>query len=134
MRVRLMTPAIAAGLLSLSGCYIEGFTGPRVSRDFHYSYPLSANGRVSVEAFNGSVEISGWDQNTVDISGTKYAHSEQALDDIDIKLDHAPASVSVRAQRPSMTHGNFGVKFVLKVPRNAIVDRITTSNGSIRVS
>ena len=134
MRAWLFTPALAAGLLTLSGCYIDDFGGPRISRDFHYSYPLSADGKVAVEAFNGGIEISGWDQNTIDISGTKQARSEQALDDLDIHIDHTPTSVSVRVDRPSMQHGNQGVRFIIKVPRNAVLDRISTSNGGIRVA
>lgn len=134
MRAWLLAPALAAGLLSLSGCYIEDFTGPHVSRDFHYSYPLAANGKITVEAFNGSVEISGWDQNVVDISGTKHARSEQALDDLEIAIDHTANAVGIRSRRPYDGHGNQGVRFVIKAPRNAVLDRITSSNGSIRVA
>jgi DUF4097 and DUF4098 domain-containing protein YvlB len=133
MRAWLFAPALAAGLLSLSGCYIEDFSGPRVSRDFHFSYPLAADGKVVVEGFNGGIEISGWDENTVDISGTKQARSEQALDDLQVNIDHTPASVTIRAQHSS-THHNESVRFILKVPRKAVLDRITTSNGGIRVA
>lgn len=134
MRAWILAPAIAAGLLSLTACDIEDFHGGRVSRDFHYSYPLAANGRITVEAFNGSVEISGWDQDTIDVSGTKYARSEQALDALEINIDHSPNAVGIRTRRPSIGHGNEGARFVIKAPRNAVVDRIDTSNGSIRVA
>jgi hypothetical protein len=133
MRACLLAPAVAAGLLCLNACYIEDFTGPRISRDFHYSYPLSPNGKLSVEGFNGSIEISSWDQNTVDVSGTKYAHSDQAVDEIQVRVDHSANAVSIRTDRPSMGHGNQGVRFVIKAPRGAVLDRIASSNGAIRV-
>lgn len=131
----LLLPALAAGLLSLTACDIEDFHGgPRVERDFHYSYPLGANGKLSVEGFNGGVEVSGWDHDTVDISGTKYARSEQAVDDIQIRIDHTANAVSIRADRPSMSHGNNGVRYVIKAPRGAVIDRVSTSNGGIRIA
>jgi hypothetical protein len=133
MRATLVLPAIAAGLLVLGGCDFEDLGGlERYHEDFHYSHPLKAGGRVTVEGFNGSIEISAWDQDTVDISGTKYARSQADAADIRLDVDHTPDSVSVRAVRPSMRHGSYGVRFAIKVPRNAVLDHLTTSNGHIR--
>lgn len=137
MRTWLLAPAVAAGLLSLTACDIEDIHAgsARFTQDFHYSYPLAANGQVSVEGMNGSIEVSGWDQNTVDISGTKYARTQEAADNLDVTIDHQPNSVSVRWARHSDTgHSNEGIRFVIKVPRGAVLDRITTSNGTIRVA
>ena len=69
--------------------------------DFHHSYPMAANGRLSVETFNGSIEVTGWDEPTVDISGTKYARTQQAADDLQVSIDHSanvvPSGWSARA-------------------------------------
>jgi len=131
MRALLALPAAAA--LILSGCDFEDFGGmERYHEDFHYSHPLKSGGRLAVEGFNGSIEISVWDQETVDISGTKYARSQSDINDIRIDIDHNPDAVSIRASRPPMRHGNFGVRFAIKVPRKAVYDRIVTSNGAIR--
>ena len=52
MRTWILAPAVAAGLLSLTACDIEDLHGgSRFSQDFHYSYPLAANGRVSMNNF-----------------------------------------------------------------------------------
>jgi len=133
MRACFLAPVVAAGLLSLSACYIDDFNGPRISRDFHYSYPLSPNGTLSVEGFNGSIEISAWDQDTVDVSGTKYARSEQAVDALQVRVDHTANAVSIRTDRPTIGHGNEGVRFMIKAPRGAVLDRIASSNGAIRI-
>lgn len=134
MRAKLLIPALAGALLSLTACDIEDFGGmARYSRDFHYSYPLKTGGSLSVETFNGSVEISAWDQDTVDISGTKTGPSEDAVEALKVSIDNSPDSVSVRVVRPSERRNNLGARFVIKVPRNAYLDRITTSNGAIRV-
>jgi len=137
MRRKLMVPAVAAGMLVLAACDIEDFNigdngGGRYTQDFHYSFPLKAKGRLIVESFNGSVEISAWDKDTVDISGTKYARTQQWADELKIETSNTPESVSVRAIRPSQWRNNQGARFVIKVPSGAMLDRITTSNGSIR--
>ena len=134
MRATLLIPALAAALLSLTACDIEDFHdgGTRYNRDFHYNYPLAASGRLSVETFNGAIEVSGWDENTVDISGTKYARSQAAADDLQVTIDHSANSVAVRVIRPTESQGNTGARFVIKVPRGAILDRLVSSNGSIR--
>jgi DUF4097 and DUF4098 domain-containing protein YvlB len=133
MRAKLLFPALAATLLGLAACDIEDLGGfERYHKDFHYSYPLKNGGRLAVETFNGSVEISGWDQDTVDISGTKYSRSQEEADSLKIEIDNSPDLVSIRVVRPSMRRGNWGAKFVIKVPRKAVLDRIITSNGAIR--
>lgn len=133
MRAKLILPAIAAGLVVLAGCEFEDLGGfERYHEDFHYSYPLKAGGRLSVDGFNGSVEVSVWDQETVDISGTKYARTQEDTHDLKIEVDHSADSVSIRAIRPSMRHGNYGAKFAIKVPKGVVLDHLTTSNGAIR--
>jgi hypothetical protein len=133
MRAKLILPAIAAGLVVLAGCDIEDLGGfERYHEDFHYSYPLKAGGRLRVEGFNGSVEVSVWDQETVDISGTRHARSQQDARDLKIEVDHSPDSVSVRAIRPSTRRGYYGATFAIKVPRGVVLEHVTTSNGAIR--
>jgi putative adhesin len=128
-------PLLIPALLPMTGCIYLDIDGMgRFNRDFHYSFPMKAGGRLSVESFNGSVEVSAWDQDNVDISGTKYAPTAEQADAMKVDVDHAPDAVSVRAARQYEWHGNHGVRFAIKVPRGAVVDRIATSNGSIHVS
>ena len=136
MRVKLFLPVIAAGMVLLAGCDIEDMGGgfERYHEDFHYNYPLKAGGRLSVDGFNGSVEVSVWDQETVDISGTRSARTQEDARDLKIEVDHSADSVSIRAVRPSFRHGNYGAKFAIKVPRGVVLEHVATSNGAIRTS
>ena len=120
MRPKLLLPALAAGLISLPACDVLDW-GPmeRFSRDFHESYPLNADGRVSIDTYNGSVEISGWDEDTVDISGTKYGPTQSAADDLRVDIDHHPDGVTIRVEKPFERRNNQGARFVIKVPRGA---------------
>ena len=126
---------MSAALLSLTACDFEDIGGAHYTRDFHYSYPMAANGKLSVETFNGAVEVSGWDQDTVDISGTKQGPTQEAADELEVSVDHTANAVSVRVVRPSDRRRNDqGARFVIKVPRRAVLDRLVSSNGAIRTS
>lgn len=127
-------PALA--ILSLTGCvdFAEFGDSERYKEDFHYSYPLTAGGTVSIENSNGSVEISGWDQNTVEINGTKYGATKSLLDAVKVETNANAGSVHIRTIRPvEGSHGNSGAKYLIRVPRKALLDSIATTNGSIRL-
>ena len=125
MKRLLLLVALAAMTLAADSRYHE---------DFHYSFPQGAGGRLSVDNFNGSVEITGWDQNSVDISGTKYADSESRLRDIRIDASHSGNAVTVRTIHPEFDHhGNMGAKYVIRVPRQTELDHVRSSNGGLRV-
>jgi uncharacterized protein involved in outer membrane biogenesis len=129
--ILVVIPALAL----LAGCEFEDMGGfGRYQEDFHYSHPLKTGGRVAVESFNGSIEVSPWDQETVDISGTKYGRSPEDAASIHIDIDRTADSISIRARRPIPRVGNQGARFVLKVPRSAVLDRLVTSNGAIRAN
>jgi DUF4097 and DUF4098 domain-containing protein YvlB len=133
MRRRLF---LVAPLLLLGACDFEDFgSSDRYTADFHYGpYKLKPGGRISVENLNGSIEISGWDQDTVEISGVKYAGTPELLKALKIDVVEGPDSVHIRTIRPSERRGNLGAKYVIKVPRKTELERITSSNGAIRVS
>jgi putative adhesin len=105
----------------------------RYREDFHYSYPQTAGGTLNVDNFNGSVEVTGWDQDTVDISGTKYAASEDTLHALKIEVSSAGNAVHVKTVRPSTHWGNLGAKYTIRVPRRTTLENVGSSNGSIRV-
>jgi hypothetical protein len=123
---------LAPALFTLNGClYVNMGDFAHYSRDFHFNFPLNSGAHVSVEGFNGSIEITPWNQPTVDISGTKHAPSESQVDALKIDVDHAPDTISIHASRQYDAHGSYGVRFAIKVPRGTVLDRLVTSNGSI---
>lgn len=125
---------LAIPALVLAGCDIEDFDhGSRVKEDFHHAHDLKSGGRVELESFNGSIEIRGWDRESIDISGTKYAPSEELLKEVKIDISASPDSIRIRTIRPEGRRGNMGASFVISVPRKVVLDRIASSNGGIRV-
>ena len=124
---------LAVALLAACEDFDMGGVFDRYREDFHYTYPLNAGGTLEVENNNGSIEISGWDQNTIDITGSKFAGSEERMKEIRIDVQHTPESVRVRTVPPLDRHGNYGARYVIHVPRRAMLASIVSSNGSIRV-
>lgn len=122
-----------AAVAVVSGC--DDFDmGARVTEDFHYSYDMQPGGRLELENTNGSVEISGWDRNTIDVSGTKYASSDDLLRDIRIKVSVDGNTVTIHTETPGdFFHGNYGAKYIIRLPRRVTVDRAQTTNGSVSV-
>jgi hypothetical protein len=136
--MRLLRPRVLIALLafSVAGCeFAPGDWGDsqRFKEEFSHDYKLSSGGRITLESFNGSVEILGWDQESVSVTGTKYASREEVMRAIKIDVLSDASSLRVRAVRPLERNCNCGARFLLKVPRKVMLDRIETSNGSLRV-
>src|SRR5258706_11314029 len=107
--------ALIPALVVLAGCEFEdmGDFG-RYHEDFHYNYPLKMGGRVTVEGFNGGIEISPWDHENVGIIGTRYVRSQDEISEFKIEVVHSADSVSLRATNPTMRNGNFDAPFFFK--------------------
>ena len=125
---------LSAVVVSLVGCDFEEWGNTqRFQEDFNQSHPLKAGGRLYVETFNGSVEISGWDRETAEISGTKYASTEQARNALRVDIVATGDSVRIRTVRPTGHRGSMGAKYVIRVPNRTTLERVETSNGAVRI-
>lgn len=138
MRIPVLVAVPAAALLVLTACdwvdMADMGNSERYSEDFHYSHPLKAGGRLSIENFNGSIEISSWNENSVEISGTKYAPTIELRDAMKVDVSAHPDVIYIRTLRPSERRGNMGARYFIKVPRQTQLDRIVSSNGSVRLT
>ncbi|HZU28453.1 MAG TPA: DUF4097 family beta strand repeat-containing protein [Bryobacteraceae bacterium] len=132
-----MAPVLA-GLFLFTSCEALdwGDWGEHYREDFHYTYNFNPGGRLALENSNGAVEISSWDRNSIEISGTKFASSREMLGQIKIEVSPTPDSVRVRTVIPSNNwgHGSRGASYIIHVPRRVALDEIRTSNGAIRVN
>ncbi len=125
--------AALLGVFVLSSCDDFG-DFERAKQDFHYSYPLQPGGRLDLNNTNGSVDITGWDRNTIDVSGTKFASSEDRLRDIHIKVDVSGNTASIATESPgNFLHGSYGARYVIRVPREITLGRVQTTNGSFSI-
>jgi len=134
MRSYILRLPLLGAMGLLCGCVYVGDWGDSDAfrQDFHSTHPLDAGGRVSVESFNGSIEVVGWEQNSVEVNGTKHASFREALNDIKVDVDATPAAIRIHASRADGFH-NAGVRFSIRVPRKAVLELISSSNGRIDV-
>ena len=129
-------PFIIAGLLfmlligTLSGCI-----GPLATETITKTYSVSDATILTVENFNGQVDITGWNDATVMITAVKKSSLGQTdLANINISVTTSDNHLDIRTiyTGPSTTQPS--VDMTLKVPYNVTIDAVATSNGAIRLS
>src|SRR5258706_11653607 len=99
-----------------------------LTEELHKTYPIEADGRVSLNNVNGAVHISTWDRNEVQVDAIKRAKTKEALDEARIVIDSSSSLVSVRTKYPE-SHGHrdaASVEYTLKVPRRASLSSART--------
>ncbi len=135
MHLRSLFPILLPLLVFQAACDCDDLfsDSQRHREDFQYSYALKPGGTVTLENFNGAVEILSWEKDEVRITGTKYASFEADLRELKIETAASPGAVRIRTVRPERRNRGMGAKYMLRVPRQVELERIATSNGSIRV-
>lgn len=131
-----MRLALLPAILLLSGCDAADWGDARkYTEDFSFKYDLQPGGRISVENFNGGVEIYSWDQPNVEVTGAKFASREEDLARIKIDISSAPNRIQIRTVRPTegSRRGSLGARYRINVPRKTSLERVETSNGPVRV-
>lgn len=113
-----------------------------VTEKFDQTYPLTADGVVSLENINGDVEIVGWEKNEVSLEAVKRAKSDEGLQQIEILVDREPSRLSIKTKYPKGKWGFFWfggnngraeVRYKLMVPAGASLKKIDTVNSDITV-
>jgi hypothetical protein len=110
-----------------------------VTEEFHQTYPLTSDGRVSLNNINGAAHISAWDRNEVKVDAVKRADDEEGLKNMEIRVNARPDSLSISTEyRPQEhsydDHHYSSVEYTLTVPRNARLDEVQLINGALDVT
>lgn len=110
---------------------------------FEQTYPLNANGKVSVSNINGSITVETWDSPQVKLQYVKTGGNKESLSQVDINIEARQEAFRVetdygsyndRKQRGYGSSDRLQVEYRLTVPRTAVLDEIETVNGSINIS
>lgn len=134
--MRLRIALLCAAALTVAGCDLDPEnwgSSTRYKEEFSQTHPFAAGGRLFLENFNGSVELFGWDRDEVEMTGSKYAATREVMEAMKIEVVADAGSLRIRTIRPDTRSCNCGAKYVLRLPRKAILDRVETSNGSLRL-
>jgi DUF4097 and DUF4098 domain-containing protein YvlB len=111
--------------------------------EFHQTYPLNAQGRVSLENINGAVRVVAWDRNEVKVDAVKSAYRRDRLDEakIEVRADanaiHVETTYPQRTQNFNDGEGRYNnpatIEYTLTVPRNVRIDSIELINGNLDI-
>jgi DUF4097 and DUF4098 domain-containing protein YvlB len=111
--------------------------------EFHQTYPLGAQGRISLSNINGAVRVMPWDRNEVKVDAVKSAYRRDRLDEAkievrsDINTIHVETSYPYRSQSFTDGEGRINnpatVEYTLTVPRTARIDSIELINGNLDI-
>ena len=103
--------------------------------EFHQTYPLAANGRVSLSNVNGPVRVAAWDRNEVKVDAVKRARTQAALNEAEIVVDAQPDSIDIKTKYPedNRNRDTARIDYTVTVPKGARLDQIKTVNGAVEV-
>src|SRR2546422_1824785 len=106
-----------------------------ISKEFNQSYPLVPGGTFELQNVNGTVEVEGWDRDTVEVHAVKIAkHRESDLERVSIEVDAKPSGISVVTHYPQDEGVEVNVEYVIHVPHGAHLEHVGTVNGSLRIA
>jgi hypothetical protein len=118
---------------------------PQVTEEFHQTYPLNADGRVSLSNINGGVRVSAWDRNEVRVDAVKRAYTPERLQEARIEVDASSSAVRIETKYPEgnlswRRNGEYdqrdnpaSVDYTLTVPRGASLEDFSLINGNLNV-
>jgi hypothetical protein len=112
--------------------------------EFHQTYPLAANGRVSLENLNGAARITVWDRNEVQVNAVKRAYRQDRLNEAKVEVSSTPDAIRIETTYPrhnmNFTNQEKGryynpatVEYSISVPRQARLESIEMVNGSLDI-
>src|ERR1700674_2232847 len=106
-----------------------------ITKEFNQTYPLQPGGSFELQNVNGTVEVQGWDRDTIEIHAVKTAKNRESdLELVSIDVDAKPGVVSVATRYPQNEGVEVAVEYTVRVPHCAHVEHLGTVNGTLRVS
>jgi hypothetical protein len=112
--------------------------------EFHQTYPMTPNGRISLENINGGVQINTWNRNEVKVDAIKRAYTQERLTEAKIEVTADPDRINIKTHYPDRnlnfsddrdrrSNNPASVEYTVTVPQNARLDSVELINGSLDV-
>jgi DUF4097 and DUF4098 domain-containing protein YvlB len=135
---------ISLGVLLVIPHKVRAQKPEQVREEFHQTYPLSPNGRISLENIQGNVHITVWDRNEVKVDAVKTAYAQELLNQAEIDIDSTADYLRIHTQYPdgnlTFTNDEYRrnknpatVEYTLTVPRLARLSSIELVNGNLDI-
>ena len=109
--------------------------GPRIEEKFHKLLPLRSGGSFSLSNINGTVSVSTWSREEVEIHAAKSTrYSREQLERVQIEIESSPDSVSVKTVYPKLRNIRVNVEYEVKVPAGVNLERVSSVNGNVDIN
>ena len=142
LKRRLILCLIALASLALTNAdATRAQTRPELTEGFHQTYPLAADGSVSLSNINGDVRVVAWDRGEVKVDAVKRAYMQERLREARIKVDASAGRIEIKTEYPEYRWSGgrehwenpATVEYTLTVPRGARLDHVSLVNGSLNI-
>jgi hypothetical protein len=139
-RFWVLRAGMLAGVLA-AGCWAgAAYARGEYKEAMRQTYPLAADGRLSLGNVNGSVRLSVWDRPEVKLEAVKSARSKKDLERTRIEIKSKPGWLAVRTRHseskgwwPWRSSNSSSVDYTLTVPQSVRLEDISNVNGSIEL-
>jgi DUF4097 and DUF4098 domain-containing protein YvlB len=117
----------------LSGVVCLLLAATAFAQDFRKSYEVGSGGSISIKNVSGDVSVTGYEGETVVVTGTKEGRD---ADKLWVEDTSTAGSVNVRVRYPENCNCNASIRFEVKVPRggNYKFDAISSVSGDVDVT
>ncbi|MBV8170626.1 MAG: DUF4097 family beta strand repeat protein [Candidatus Eremiobacteraeota bacterium] len=121
-----------ASALALTSALALATWSQSVSQSITSSYPIAAQGTLTVSTPNGDIHVTAWDGPTVEVAADKRATTKVELDKLKVDVNVENGNVYVKSEFPR-TCSECELSYEVRAPRGVRVSA-HTANGEVRVS
>ncbi len=126
---------LTAEASSGSGDILSALFGQEKSEEFSKVLPLKSGGTFSLKNVNGSINITTWKEDKVDIKALKTTKGDpDKLKEVKIEVEATTNSVSVNTIFPKGRNIRVSVNYEVKVPQGVNLGKVRSTNGSVYIT
>ncbi len=126
---------LTAEASSGSGDILSALFGKEESEEFSRVLPLKSGGTFSLKNVNGSITITTWKEDKVDIKALKTTKGDpDKLKEVKIEVGATTNSVSVNTIFPKGKNIRVSVNYEVKVPQGVNLAKVKSTNGSVYIT
>lgn len=126
---------LTAEASSGSGDILSALFGKEKSEEFSKVLPLKSGGTFSLKNVNGSINITTWKEDKVDIKALKTTKGDpDKLKEVKIEVEATANSVSVNTIFPKEKNIRVSVNYEVKVPQGINLGKVRSTNGSVYIT
>jgi hypothetical protein len=138
------TSVLAGIILGAALAITASASAQELREEFHQTYPIAANGSVSLRNLSGAVHITTWNQNAVKVDAIKTARNQERLQEAKIIVENTADRVVIRTKYPDRNWDGDGdddhdgrslasVEYSLTIPAGASLDEVKLVSGDVDV-